>query len=80
MEKKEILIPLKLNFRNMELQGKAVPLDGAAVGGVPKRFSVAIDDLFDGTIECTDNGWKSNEMEDQELVDAIGSYLTEWYE
>jgi hypothetical protein len=73
-------IPIKLNFRNMELIGKAVPLDPKKMDSVPKRFSVAIDDLFDGTIECTDKGWKSDEMEDPELVEAIGSYLTEWYE
>ncbi|MEX6688219.1 hypothetical protein QTN47_11970 [Danxiaibacter flavus] len=73
-------IPIKLNFRNMELIGKAVPLEPNKTDGVPKRFSVAIDDLFDGTIECTDKGWKSEEMEDLQLVEAIGSYLKEWYE
>lgn len=76
----EKLIPIKLNFRNMELIGKAVPLEPEKVNGVPIRFSVAIDDLFDGTIECTDKGWKCDEMEDGELIEAIGSYLQEWYE
>lgn len=73
-------IPVKLNFRNMELIGKAVPLESDKTNGVPKRFSVALDDLFDGTIEYTDKGWKCDEMEDPELVEAIGSYLKEWYE
>jgi hypothetical protein len=80
MEKLETIIPLKFNLRNMELHGKAVPLDDDRIKGVPTRFSIAIDDLVDATIEYTDKGWKSDELEDPELVETIGAYLQEWYE
>lgn len=72
-------IPIKLNFRNMELSGRAIPLEKGDGTRHPLRFSVALDDVFAGTIECTKNGWKSKQMDDQALVDAVGSFLQEWY-
>ena len=73
-------IPIKLNFRNMELSGRAIPLEKGDGTRHPLRFSVALDDVFDGTIECTKNGWKMDGAEDQGLVDAIGEEIFYWYE
>lgn len=69
------VIPIKLNFRNMELSSRAIPLDRGDGTKPPMRFSVALDDVFDGTVECTRDGWKSKQMDDQALIDAVGLFF-----
>lgn len=74
--------PLSLDFQGQHYVGTITPSEDVGKNGMPVYFRVLLGDQFYAYLCCTDNGWKERDKEwhPTGLVQAIGDYITDFYE
>ena len=73
-------VPIDITCRGKQYQGKAVPLSSTCHDGVCFELDVELNNKHLGIIHGDEKGWRMNEVNDQQLVDAIGEEILLWYE
>ena len=71
---------LSINHRGKHFNGEVFPLHDSGIQGIPLSYKVELEGKNYGIIHCGKDKWVSAEIEDQSLVNAIGSYIHAWYE
>ena len=72
---------LSIDYKGKHIDGEALPLNNAPKEeGIPLVHKVIIDGKDYGLIRCTPKAWMADKIKDQKLVNAIGNYISAWYE
>jgi hypothetical protein len=77
---KSEVLPIEIELEGVHYSGEAVAM-GNGKENMPSRFSVILNHKIFVHIECVGAEWHAVENDDipQEVVDAIGDYLYEYY-
>jgi hypothetical protein len=87
MEKKGVMentgaFRLELDYEGRHYTGMILPSEEKDHKGFPVFFRVEIDDELYAYLCCGEAGWHNRENKEGEdgLINAIGQYITDWYE
>lgn len=74
--------PLSLDFEGRHYAGTVTPSEEKEANGMPVWFRVMLDDTLFAYLCCGDYGWKDRDggNSPKGLIDAIGSYIMDYYE
>lgn len=75
-----IPFPLSLDYEGEHYNGTIEPSTEVDEHGVPVHFRVIIDGKLFAYLCCGSKGWGDDGSHPKNLVNAIGQYITEWYE
>ena len=71
---------LSIEYKGKHIEGEALPVNHPAEQGVPLVHRLIIEGKDRGFIRCTKRSWEADQIQDEKLVEKIGSYITAWYE
>jgi hypothetical protein len=73
---------LELDFENKHYTGAILPSEEKDNKGFPVFFRVEIDGQLFAYLCCGEAGWhnRENSTQKDDLINAIGQYITYWYE
>lgn len=74
--------PLSLDFEGRHYKGEISPSEETGKNGMPVYFRVSIDGQLFAYLCCADKGWwdRDGSGKPDGLVNAIGDYITEYYQ
>jgi hypothetical protein len=73
-------IPIEIEYRGKIYKGEGFPLPSSCEKDACFEVKIYLNNEDMGVIHCTDNGWRMDKVQDQELVNAIGEEIFLWYE
>jgi hypothetical protein len=72
-------ITFYIKHERKRLEVKAIPYDEPENAEIPLRFQIVIGQTPQGEIERQPDKWKSTDIQDQTLLDAIISNILKYY-
>lgn len=78
----DLAFNLSLDFEGRHYEGTITPSDETGPNGMPVWFRVVLGDQFFAYLCCSDNGWRDRDegIKHRGLINAIGSYIMDYYE
>ena len=73
---------LSIDYAGRHYEGTVTPSEEKGANGMPVYFRVMLGEALFAYLCCGDNGWRQRDGNGQSrgLVDAIGSYIMDYYE
>jgi hypothetical protein len=73
-------VPVEFEYKEKKFKGEGIPIKETCHEGVCSALDITLNGEHIGIIQRGKTGWKMNEVEDQEFIDAIGQAILLWYE
>jgi len=72
-------VPLEFDYKDKTYKGEAIPIPQTCGSGMCAELEITLNNDNMGIIKRMKNNWKMDLVEDQDLVDAIGQAVEQWY-
>jgi hypothetical protein len=74
------LVPIEVDYHGRHYRGEGIPVPRSLRDEVYFELDLVLNDEYLGRIHHEPAGWKMDTVKDQELVDALGEKIAQWYE